>query len=78
MREKRLDSHSVFSGDFNKTYTVENYSIGGPHVVGVFGGEQHMTIAAKWIGACKADQKPGDMIFDDRTVNVFDLQKTGR
>ena len=26
-------------------------------------GETNMTIAAKWLGACKADQKPGDIIM---------------
>ena len=35
-----------------------------------------MTIAAKWLGACKADQKPGDMILaGGRKINILDLQK---
>ena len=33
-----------------------------------------MTIDAKWMGACKADQKPGDMIMAGRKLNVRDLQ----
>ena len=34
-----------------------------------------MTIEAKWLGACKADQKPGDMIMaGGRKMNIRDLQ----
>ena len=33
-----------------------------------------MTVDAKWMGACKADQKPGDMIMAGRKINVRDLQ----
>ena len=31
-----------------------------------------MTIAAKWLGACKADQKPGDIIMaGGRKFNIL-------
>ena len=34
-----------------------------------------MTIDAKWMGACAADQKPGDMIMaGGRKVNIRDMQ----
>jgi hypothetical protein len=33
-----------------------------------------MTVAAKWLGPCHADQKPGDMIMPgDITMNLRDL-----
>jgi hypothetical protein len=57
-------SHSVMSGDFNSGYTVTSTSKreGGPAIPGM-PAETKMTIEAKWTGACKADQKPGDMIM---------------
>ena len=34
-----------------------------------------MTIAAKWLGSCKADQKPGDIIMaGGRKFNILDMQ----
>lgn len=35
-----------------------------------------MAIAAKWLGACAADQKPGDMIMaDGMKLNVLDMTR---
>ena len=35
-----------------------------------------MTIEAKWTGACKPDQKPGDVIMGNgMKMNVSDMQK---
>jgi len=71
-------SHGVVSGDFNSAYTVKVTSKrdGGPNLPGMpAGGTSTMTIEAKWLGACAADQKPGDMILaGGRKVNVRDLQ----
>ena len=37
-----------------------------------------MTIEAKWLGPCKADQKPGDMIMGSgMKMNINDLGKLG-
>jgi hypothetical protein len=37
-----------------------------------------MTMAAKWLGPCKSDQRPGDMIMANGTkINVLDMQKRG-
>jgi hypothetical protein len=74
-----ITSHGVVSGDFNSAYTVKVTSQheGGPAVPGrPANGTTGMTLEAKWTGACKADQKPGDMIMaGGRKVNVRDLQK---
>ena len=36
-----------------------------------------MLIAAKWLGACKPDQRPGDIIMPDgKRMNVIDLRDT--
>ena len=68
-------SHAVVNGDFNSAYTVQVSSKreGGPAVPGM-PAETHITIEAKWIGACKADQKPGDMIMaGGMKFNVRDM-----
>ena len=38
-------------------------------------GTTNMSIETKWLGACKSDQKPGDMIMaDGRKINIVDMQ----
>jgi Protein of unknown function (DUF3617) len=71
-------SHGVVSGDFNSAYTVKVTSKreGGPNIPGMpAGGTSNMTINAKWLGACAADQKPGDIIMaGGRKMNIRDMQ----
>jgi hypothetical protein len=68
-------SHSEITGDFNSAYTVKftAHSDHGPT------GQPHdfsTTIEAKWIGACKPDQKPGDIIMPGGLkMNVNDMDK---
>jgi hypothetical protein len=59
-------SRAVVTGDFNAGYTVKVNSKreGGPSVPGM-PAETKMTIEAKWLGPCKADQKPGDMMMSN-------------
>jgi hypothetical protein len=67
-------SHSVITGDFNSAYSVKVVSKQqGPAIPGM-PTERTMTVDAKWMGACKADQKPGDMVMSGRKINVRDLQ----
>ena len=68
-------SRMEVTGDFNSAYTVKMTSqnsggpTGMPH-------ETATTMEAKWLGACKADQKPGDMIMPGGIkMNIKDLQK---
>jgi hypothetical protein len=71
----KMTTHAVIGGDFNSAYTVKLTSTreGGPAAAG---GTTTMTIEAKWLGACKADQKPGDMILPGgQKINVVDMQK---
>jgi len=70
-------SHGVVTGDFDSAYTVKVTSKreGGQAIPGMpADGTSNMTIEAKWLGACKADQKPGDMIMAGRKINIRDLQ----
>jgi hypothetical protein len=70
-------SHSVVTGDFNAGYTVKTSSKreGGPSIPGM-PAETKMTIEAKWTGACKADQKPGDMVLPNgMKMNINDIPR---
>jgi hypothetical protein len=70
-----MTSHSDISGDFNSAYTVKTTShsegtpAGGPR-------DATMTIEAKWLGACKPDQKPGDVVMPGGfKLNIKDAEK---
>ena len=54
---RNATSHAVVTGSFDSAYTmtVRSKSDIGPPI--------NMTIAAKWLGPCQADQKPGDLIL---------------
>ena len=72
-----ITSQSVASGDFNSAYSVKvtTKREGGPVIPGMpADGKSSMSIDAKWMGACKADQKPGDMIMAGRKFNIRDMQ----
>lgn len=74
-------THGVVTGDFNSAYTVKTESRreGGPAVPGMpVGQTTHMTISAKWLGACKPGQQPGDMIMSNgMTMNIRNLPGMG-
>jgi hypothetical protein len=57
-----ITSHAEITGDFNSAYTVKStsHSERGPSGVP---RDSTTTIEAKWLGACKADQKPGDIVM---------------
>src|SRR6267154_2323808 len=69
-----ITSHAEIIGDFNSGYTVKStsHSEGGPT------GPRDTTtsIEAKWLGACKADQKPGDIVMPGGLkMNIKDMEK---
>jgi Protein of unknown function (DUF3617) len=69
-----VTSHAETSGDFSSAYTVKvtSHSEGGR--LGTH--DSKMTLNAKWTGACKADQKPGDIVMPGGLkMNLHDLQK---
>jgi hypothetical protein len=74
-------AHAVVTGDFNSAYTVkvESKQEGGQARPGMppGGGAMKMTIDAKWLGPCAADQKPGDMIINGMKMNVRDMPMGG-
>ena len=67
---KPASAHAVVEGSFDHAYTMTVTSEGGdlPAV--------KMTIEGKWLGACAADQKAGDVIMAGGVkINVPELQK---
>jgi hypothetical protein len=70
-----ITSHADITGDFNSAYTIKSkaHTQGGPAAIQ---GDHEMTVEAKWVGACKADQKPGDIIMPGGLkMNIHDLDK---
>ena len=70
-----VTSHAEITGDFNSAYTVKStaHSEGGPANVS---RDSTTTIEAKWMGACKADQKPGDIVMPGgMKMNILELDR---
>jgi Protein of unknown function (DUF3617) len=70
-----ITSHSDITGDFNSAFTVKStsQSAGGPSALP---RDTTVTVEAKWLGACKADQKPGDIVMPGGfKLNVKDAEK---
>jgi hypothetical protein len=70
-----MTSHTEIVGDFNSAYTVKatSNSQGGPAAMP---RDATTVIEAKWLGACKADQKPGDIMMPGgMKMNIKDMEK---
>jgi hypothetical protein len=74
MGNMTMTSHSEVSGDFNAAYTVKMATkiAGAPAGVPA---ESNITLDAKWMGPCKGDQKPGDIVMPGgMKMNIKDMQ----
>jgi hypothetical protein len=76
-----ITTHAEYSGSFDSAFTVNTNSIttGGP---ALSNGKSNMITEAKWMGPCKPDQKPGDMIMpvgnpagDTIKMNIRDMRE---
>ncbi|MDB5565370.1 MAG: hypothetical protein JWP84_1936 [Tardiphaga sp.] len=70
-----MTSHSEISGDFNSGYAVKvtSHNDSAPAGVPV---NNNVTLEAKWIGACGADQRPGDIVMPGGfRLNIKDMEK---
>jgi Protein of unknown function (DUF3617) len=70
-----MTSHSDVTGDFDSAFTVKStsHSEGGPSIVP---RDINMTVESKWLGPCKAGQKPGDIVMPGGfKLNVKDADK---
>ena len=67
---KPASAHADITGSFDSTYTMTVTAEGAdlPHT--------KMTSEGKWLGACAADQQPGDVVMANGVkVNIPELQK---
>jgi len=70
---KTATAHAVATGSFDSAYTMTVTSQSEE----IPGGKMVMTMEAKWLGACAADQKPGDIVMSNgMKINVPELQKS--
>jgi hypothetical protein len=68
---KPATAHAVASGDFGAAYTM-TVTAESPALPG---GRMVMSMDAKWLGPCAADQKPGDVVLGNGAkVNILDMQ----
>jgi hypothetical protein len=70
--KKTATAHAAVTGSFDSAYTmtVTSQSDDLP------GGKMTMTIDAKRLGPCTAEQKPGDIIMaNGRTINILEAMK---
>jgi hypothetical protein len=70
-----ITSHADITGDFNSAYTVKmtSHSEHGPSGVP---HDATTVIEPKWLGACKPDQKPGDIVMPGGfKINIKDAEK---
>jgi Protein of unknown function (DUF3617) len=68
----KTTSKTVITGDFNTAYKMEIHSRYDPPLMGL--AEGTMIIDAKWAGACKAGQRPGDVTMAGGvTMNIYDM-----
>ena len=69
-----MTSHSDITGDFNSAYTVKTTSHSDRGPAGLH--DVTMAIEAKYLGACKPDQKPGDIVMPGGfKLNIKDAEK---
>ena len=72
MGGKPAHAHAVVTGSFDSTYTM---TVAAESEL-LPGGKITMTMEGKWLGACTADQRPGDIIMGNGVkVNIPDMQK---
>jgi hypothetical protein len=69
---KAATAHSVVSGSFDSAYTMTVTAQSEQ----IPAGKMVMTMEAKWLGPCAADQKPGDIVMSNgMKINIPEMQK---
>jgi hypothetical protein len=69
---KTATAQAVVVGSFDSAYTMTVTS----QSEDIPGGKMTMTMEAKWLGPCAADQKPGDIIMSNGVkINVPEMEK---
>jgi hypothetical protein len=72
MGQTTATTRGTVTGDFTQNYRMDMQVNYNPPLMGK--SEHSMSIQAKWLGPCKADQKPGDMILPGgMKMNVMNM-----
>ena len=58
--QSQVTSHTVMTFDSTTSFTIQNHSHYEPALFGKT--ESNSTQTGKWVGACPADMKPGDVL----------------
>jgi hypothetical protein len=76
-------TEGVFTGAFESNYRGEMHMTYDPPIHGL--AKSDMTLTARWLGPCKPDQKPGDVILPNmgrmgepggpKSLNMEELMK---
>jgi len=67
-------THAVISGDFESTYQADIRARYSPPLMGMTEGRSVMN--AKWLGPCRAGQRPGDIVMPGgSTINIYDAPR---
>jgi hypothetical protein len=66
--EGTMTTHGVITGDFNSQYSMDMKSHRTPPLNGQSDFQARMT--ARYVGACTADMKPGDMKVNGMLINA--------
>ncbi|HEY7219560.1 MAG TPA: hypothetical protein VH985_14340, partial [Candidatus Binatia bacterium] len=65
---------AVFTGRFDSSYKADIKSSYEPPMAGM--KESSSMIEAKWLGPCKAGQKPGDIVMPGMpNINIDEMKK---
>lgn len=73
--ESTATTRMVMTGKFDTAYDMDIHAKYSPPMMGM--SEGRSTIKARWLGACKTGQRPGDMVMPGgMTINVYDAGKT--
>jgi hypothetical protein len=69
---KPATAHSVVTDSLDSAYTMTVTAQSDA----IANGKMVMTMDGKWLGACAADQKPGDVILSNGVkINILEIQK---
>ncbi len=68
-----VTTDAVITGDFNSSYRNDMVMRYDPPMQGM--KEMKMTQDARWLGPCKAGQKPGDVIMPGMPANIQQMMK---
>jgi len=68
---KPATAHAIITGSFDSSYTMTVTAKGEALQAGI-----NMTVTGRWLGACQAGQKPGDVVMPNGVkLNVPEMQK---